>query len=139
MKKYITYLKKQKLRNDPVGDFARDTLHVMKKLDLSETDAELVLIGIWGALKGPADDDDPEEESSEEVAAPHRPQVALRTRFLIFRRDSYRCQICGRSAQDGVILEVDHKMPVAENGNGDTDNLWTLCFECNRGKGALAL
>lgn len=60
-------------------------------------------------------------------------------RFNIFKRDHYRCQICGRTAQDGAILEVDHKHPVILGGKDDIENLWVLCFECNRGKGMKTL
>lgn len=55
-------------------------------------------------------------------------------RFAIFKRDGYRCQICGRSAQQGMVLEIDHKLPRAKGGTDDRSNLWTLCFDCNRGK-----
>ena len=55
-------------------------------------------------------------------------------RFIVLKRDDYRCQICGRDAQDGIKLEVDHKTPVAKGGTDDPLNLWTLCFDCNRGK-----
>lgn len=63
----------------------------------------------------------------------------LRRRFLVFKRDGYRCQICGRSALEGARLEVDHKTPRAFGGNDNPLNLWTLCFECNRGKSSLLL
>lgn len=59
-------------------------------------------------------------------------------RFEVFKRDSFRCQYCGRSAPD-VILEVDHIMPVAEGGTNDPLNLITACRDCNRGKGAKTL
>lgn len=62
--------------------------------------------------------------------------AGLTGRFRVFQRDGYRCQICGRSAQDGATLEVDHKVPRSKGGSNDIDNLWTLCFECNRGKHA---
>lgn len=55
-------------------------------------------------------------------------------RFTILKRDHYRCQICGRSAFDGMSLEVDHKIPKKHGGKDTDDNLWTLCFECNNGK-----
>lgn len=55
-------------------------------------------------------------------------------RFQILKRDGYRCQLCGRSAEDGVKLEVDHKTPRAKGGSNDQSNLWTLCYDCNRGK-----
>lgn len=59
----------------------------------------------------------------------------LALRFAILKRDNYRCCICGRSAADhGVVLEVDHRIPRAKGGTDDPNNLWTLCFDCNRGK-----
>jgi HNH endonuclease len=64
---------------------------------------------------------------------------ALSLRFAILKRDRYRCQVCGRSAQDGTTLEVDHRIPRAKGGTNDPANLWTLCYECNRGKGDTAL
>ena len=60
--------------------------------------------------------------------------TGLSRRFAIFRRDNYRCQICGRTAKDGVRLEIDHKVPRAKGGSNHPSNLWTLCFDCNRGK-----
>ena len=63
-----------------------------------------------------------------------RSHQGLSLRFVIMRRDGYRCQICGRTAQDGVILEVDHKIPRSKGGTDHPSNLWTLCFDCNRGK-----
>jgi 5-methylcytosine-specific restriction endonuclease McrA len=55
-------------------------------------------------------------------------------RFNILKRDAYKCQICGKTAQDGARLEIDHKHPKSKGGLDTEDNLWTLCFECNRGK-----
>ena len=57
-------------------------------------------------------------------------------RYEIMKRDNFRCQICGRTAQDGARLEVDHKKPIAKGGRTEPSNLWTLCQDCNRGKGA---
>jgi len=55
------------------------------------------------------------------------------TRFEVFKRDSFKCQYCGRSAPD-VILEVDHIVPVSAGGKNDLLNLVTSCRDCNRGK-----
>jgi hypothetical protein len=64
-----------------------------------------------------------------------RNHSGLALRFAILKRDSYRCQICGRNAQEhGVVLEIDHRIPRAKGGTDDPANLWTLCFDCNRGK-----
>ena len=81
------------------------------------------------------------QSGEDAVDAPSRPQtpsksegrktLSVRKRFFVFKRDHYRCRICGRS---GVELEVDHKVPVAEGGSDALDNLQTLCFDCNRGK-----
>lgn len=65
---------------------------------------------------------------------PRTDSVNVRKRFLVLKRDGYRCQICGRSAQDNVILHVDHKVPKAKGGTNEMRNLWTLCQDCNLGK-----
>lgn len=57
-------------------------------------------------------------------------------RFAVMKRDHYRCRLCGKTADQGARLEVDHITPVFKGGKSVLDNLWTLCFECNRGKGA---
>ena len=62
--------------------------------------------------------------------------IGKAARFRILKRDSYRCQMCGKSAQSGATLEVDHKTPRAKGGSNHDSNLWTLCFDCNRGKSA---
>lgn len=67
-----------------------------------------------------------------------RKAISKGLRFEVFKRDSFRCQYCGRSAPD-VILEVDHIIPVAEGGKNDLLNLITSCRDCNRGKGAKRL
>lgn len=64
----------------------------------------------------------------------NRKSVSKKTRFEVFKRDSFRCQYCGRSAPD-VVLEIDHIKPVSEGGTNDITNLITSCFDCNRGKG----
>lgn len=61
-------------------------------------------------------------------------------RFEVLKRDNYRCQICGRTAQDdNVKLQVDHKLAKSKGGTDTLDNLWTLCFDCNIGKSAKEL
>jgi tetratricopeptide (TPR) repeat protein len=59
--------------------------------------------------------------------------------MLVFSRDKRRCRICGRGSEDGVKLTVDHRLPLAKGGTDDITNLWTLCFDCNQGKGDLIL
>lgn len=64
-----------------------------------------------------------------------RKPISQKTRFEVFKRDSFRCQYCGQSPP-AVVLEVDHFEAVAAGGSNDIDNLITSCADCNRGKGA---
>lgn len=63
-----------------------------------------------------------------------RPSMTKKLRMQVLTRDNYACKICGRTAKDGVKLEVDHIIPVSKGGTTTIDNLQTLCFDCNRGK-----
>jgi len=65
---------------------------------------------------------------------PRGPRVAgARLRFLVFRRDGYSCQYCGRSAPE-FPLHVDHIVPWSKGGATVFDNLRTACRACNLGK-----
>lgn len=63
-----------------------------------------------------------------------RKGMSKKTRFEVFKRDRFTCQYCGRQAP-GVVLQVDHVVPVVSGGTDDLLNLVTSCFECNSGKG----
>lgn len=62
-----------------------------------------------------------------------RKSIPNKLRFEVFKRDSFKCQYCGKSAPD-VVLNVDHLDPVRNGGKNDILNLITSCFECNNGK-----
>lgn len=66
-----------------------------------------------------------------------RKALSPKLRVLVMERDGFRCQLCGKTAQE-TKLEVDHKTPVAKGGTDSLNNLWTLCFDCNRGKSDLS-
>lgn len=55
-------------------------------------------------------------------------------RYDIMKRDHFRCVLCGRTAQEGAKLHVDHILPVAKGGLTVPENLRTLCDRCNLGK-----
>jgi hypothetical protein len=63
----------------------------------------------------------------------NRNSLSKKIRFEVFKRDSFKCQYCGKSAPN-VILEVDHINPVSKGGDNDLLNLITSCYDCNRGK-----
>ncbi len=64
--------------------------------------------------------------------------LGARRRFLILRRDNYRCCLCGATGTD-VQLHVDHRIAKARGGTDESENLWTLCQPCNLGKGVESL
>ena len=55
-------------------------------------------------------------------------------RYDILKRDGFKCVLCGRAASDGVQLHVDHIKPVSKGGKTVSNNLRTLCDQCNLGK-----
>lgn len=80
-------------------------------------------------------------KSSEEFRKKQRSLMKPKFRYKILERDNFRCVLCGCTAEESVAmyghgLEVDHIVPVSRGGRTVEDNLRTLCFGCNRGKGA---
>lgn len=67
-----------------------------------------------------------------------RKAISKKDRFDVFKRDSFACQYCG-AHPPGVLLHIDHIVPVAEGGGNDASNLITACEPCNMGKGARSL
>lgn len=55
-------------------------------------------------------------------------------RYAILKRDGFRCKLCGRSADDGAKLHIDHIIPVSKGGRTVESNLRVLCDACNLGK-----
>jgi rubredoxin len=65
---------------------------------------------------------------------PKRQPIKPSIRFQVLKRDDYRCQMCGATAQDGAKLEIDHIHPVSKGGGNELSNLQVLCRDCNAGK-----
>lgn len=70
--------------------------------------------------------------------AGQRALMTSKLREKIKIRDDYTCQICGLSTSDekNLLLEIDHIIPLSKAGITSEDNLQTLCWKCNRTKGA---
>ena len=49
----------------------------------------------------------------------------------IFKRDNYRCVICGRGRADGVEIQADHIKPKELGGKAELENGQTLCAQHN--------
>ncbi|HKI10640.1 MAG TPA: HNH endonuclease [Candidatus Acidoferrum sp.] len=62
--------------------------------------------------------------------------VNWRLRFVVMRRDNFKCQKCGRSpaTDPTIVLHVDHRIAWANWGETVLENLETLCSKCNIGK-----
>jgi 5-methylcytosine-specific restriction endonuclease McrA len=155
------WLRRQEKRDDPIGDLARDMSRdpgqSLPNPSLSDLYHYIRVAGACdGALQALIDayrewqsngctyrETRPQRHTKMPKQPRHTPaksklsierQGKLTLRFRILKRDGYRCQICGRTAQDGVKLEIDHKIARSKGGSDTEDNLWTLCFDCNRGK-----
>ncbi|MCL2444512.1 HNH endonuclease [Candidatus Saccharibacteria bacterium] len=70
--------------------------------------------------------------------AGQRALMTSRLREEIKKRDAYRCKRCGVSVSDepNLLLEIDHITPLSRGGMTTEKNLQTLCWRCNRSKGA---
>lgn len=66
--------------------------------------------------------------------------IPLGIRLKVLARDNFRCFYCGKSLSTdiGTKLHIDHITPFSKSGKTVLENLQTLCFECNLGKGANA-
>jgi hypothetical protein len=73
--------------------------------------------------------------------AGQRALMTSKLRDEIKERDNYECCSCGLSIVDepNLLLEIDHKIPLSKGGITTYENLQTLCWKCNRTKGAKIL
>jgi 5-methylcytosine-specific restriction endonuclease McrA len=57
-------------------------------------------------------------------------------RWKVLRKSDMKCQACGRSRNDGIILHVDHIQPRSKFPHLELveSNLQVLCEDCNIGK-----
>jgi primosomal protein N'' len=77
-----------------------------------------------------------------EQASKHKTPRAVnwRLRFLVMKRDKFKCQKCGWSPASGTggrELQIDHRTAWTKGGETEYDNLETLCNVCNTGKSDL--
>lgn len=80
-------------------------------------------------------------QSPENITVMHRTKrdINLKMRFLVMKRDDFKCCLCGRSpaTTPGLELHIDHILPWSKGGETVIDNLQTLCSDCNIGKSNL--
>lgn len=72
------------------------------------------------------------------MATRKRKGISPKVRFEVFKRDSFKCQYCGRAAPE-IVLELEHVEPHSKGGSDEILNLITSCWACNNGKGDRSL
>jgi hypothetical protein len=70
-----------------------------------------------------------------------RSLMTSKLREYIKQRDNYTCKSCSISThtERNLLLEIDHVIPLSKGGFTAESNLQTLCWRCNRTKGAKIL
>ncbi len=65
--------------------------------------------------------------------------INLRLRFIVMKRDDFKCKNCGRTpaTDPTIVLHIDHIKAWANGGETVLENLQTLCSVCNIGKSDL--
>ena len=80
-------------------------------------------------------------QKKSEIAPRHKTKrdINWRLRFLVLRRDNFKCIACGRNpaTDSAIILHVDHILAWDNGGETILENLQTLCSVCNIGKSNL--
>lgn len=61
----------------------------------------------------------------------NRSYLPIDIRYSLLTEHPY-CSICGRTADDDIQLEIDHRDE--DPSNNMLENLWVLCDLCNKGK-----
>lgn len=97
-------------------------------------------------VQKPVELDDVKNESNQtqtslstNIAHKTKRDINLKMRFLVMKRDNFKCCLCGRSpaTTPGLELHIDHIKPWSKGGETTIDNLQTLCSDCNLGKSNL--
>lgn len=79
-------------------------------------------------------------ETPEQLPASRR-NISKETRAIVYERDGFTCQMCGRAAGDPDVLHpgrkvqltIGHKIPQSQGGSDELDNLRAECSDCNEG------
>ena len=64
-----------------------------------------------------------------------RSHIPASVEWRVIKKAKGRCVDCGCTAEDGVKMHIDHKVPLFKGGTNDFDNLCLRCERHNLGKG----
>lgn len=81
---------------------------------------------------------DPPDESPDRAAKTkfYQSYEWREIRYDVLQKHGGQCLLCGRSRRHGVVIHVDHIVPLSADWSRrlDPDNLQVLCEDCNLGK-----
>lgn len=144
-------LGRQPTTTDIKNGISKYSLHVFERRFGSWRKALEFFVAYMNGEKEIEKPDEPEDiqlpiitarnETAEKATHKTKRDISLRTRFLVMKRDSFKCCMCGRSpaTTPGLELHIDHIIPWSKGGETTIDNLQTLCSDCNLGKSNLSL
>lgn len=104
--------------------------YITKKNEVKETDYYYSFEDIL-TIHNEMEENAKAKKEAERFAKKQRALVTSSLRYKILKRDHFTCVLCGRSAEDGEKLHVDHIKPVTKGGLSTEKNLRTLCADCN--------
>lgn len=67
----------------------------------------------------------------EYISSPELREFSSAQKAEIFKRDNYKCVVCGRGVADGVEIHADHIKPRDLGGEATIENGQTLCAQHN--------
>lgn len=126
---YFKRYPKQNLQHGPVVDWVEEQylkLYNRKPRDIWRSIRRLHQEGILIKVKKGIYRFDPDFILDKELY-----EFPLKIKKAIFKRDGYKCVVCGRGKEDGVEIHADHKIPLDKGGTNTLENGQTLCSEHN--------
>ena len=69
---------------------------------------------------------DPDQDQEKELQV-----FPAAVKQAIYKRDNFRCVVCGQGKEDNVEIAADHKKPRKKGGTNDIENGQTLCTRHN--------
>jgi 5-methylcytosine-specific restriction endonuclease McrA len=64
-----------------------------------------------------------------------RSHIPASVEWRVIKEAKGRCVDCGHTAEDGLKMHIDHKVPLYKGGTNDFKNLCLRCEKHNLGKG----
>ena len=120
---------KEKTQHDPVVKWVGDQREKMGYKRPSDPWREIRKLHEEGILKQHSKgiyEYDPDYEHETELQ-----DFPESVKQAIFKKDNYRCVVCGLGRENGVSIAADHKKPKSKGGTNTLENGQTLCYKHN--------